>query len=973
MLRRILAVAAALCLAALPAAAQFYTQGNEPAGVRWQQIRTQDYKVIYPQGLDSLARVYATLLEQVKRPVGATAGYIPNQEYKKPLPVIIHPWTASANGMVAWTPRRMELLSTPDFKAPLSVPWEEHLVTHESRHVAQMQFANVKPYKPYGWFLGELFVGAASTIYCGSDFFEGDAVTAETELSASGRGRNSAFLEYYRAAFRDNDLRDYWKWRYGSIKDYAPDYYTVGYIKIAGMRSLYGAQDFTARYYERLFRNKKWSFPLFVWQKTVKEVSGKKFKDTFAEISDTLRVRWQRDEDARAPFMPWQQITTPARRFTEYTSECFLGDSLYAIRSGLTKTPELVRIEADGTEQVLSPFAYNTSALRASEPLNRLYWSEIRRHKRWELVSWSEIWYAGPDGKHRQLSKCTRWYNPAVSPEGKRLSVTEYPVEGGSSLLVIDARSGEVLYGFTAPAGLQIVESAWIGENLFATGIDADGSGIFDVTGGFRRVLHCGGVSLKDLFSQDGTLYFITDLGGVDELYCIRDGNAFRLSNSEQGGGSFRIHGDGLYYSALDSRGRHIRRSPLYSMVPREADFGKPHRFEFAPDLEAPEPIDRSVDVELSDPQPYNKLLHAFRLHSWAPIYVNYDAVSDLSFDSILSTAGLGATGFFQNDLGNLYGTVAYGAVYGSPNWTHVGEAKLTYGALWPKIEASVSVSSDPARLYFIRRRFSGFKPTQEISSDKVKGVPSVNASVLMYVPLNYSSGGWSRGFVPQVRVSFSNELFTHGRLVPMNRVSASLRGYVMRYVPTSCLYPKLGLGLEAGWAGRVGITEVITPNLYFYAYGYLPGLMETHGLRLSATLQAPAGDGIFAERYVSIMPRGMGGASEIASQMSVSPFQSRFTADYAFPFLPVDWSGLGPVAYVRNFECTLHSDATVFTGGHYGNAFLGSAGATVDVVLGNLLWIPFDTRIGVSFYRNFGTPTGYDPWYVGMDFSVDI
>ena len=122
MIRRILAVAFAVFLAALPAAAQFYTQGNEPAGVRWSQIRTKDYKVVYPQGLDSLAREYATLLEQVKEPVGATAGYIPNQEYNKPLPVVIHPYTANANGMVAWTPRRMELLSTPDFSSPLSVP-----------------------------------------------------------------------------------------------------------------------------------------------------------------------------------------------------------------------------------------------------------------------------------------------------------------------------------------------------------------------------------------------------------------------------------------------------------------------------------------------------------------------------------------------------------------------------------------------------------------------------------------------------------------------------------------------------------------------------------------------------------------------------------------------------------------------------------------------------------------------------------
>ena len=972
-MRRILAVAAAVILTALPAAAQFYTQGNEPAKVRWMQIRTADYKLVYPQGLDSLARVYATLLEQVKMPVGATAGYIPNQEYKRPLPVIIHPWTANANGMVAWTPRRMELLSTPDYKAPLSVPWEEHLVTHESRHVAQMQFANAGPYKLYNVLMGEIFVGAASSIYCNQDFFEGDAVTAETELSISGRGRQSAFLEYYRAAFRENDLRDYWKWRYGSIKHYTPDYYTVGYIRMAGMRSVYGAQDITPRYYERIFRNKNWPWPMFVWPKTVKEISGKKFNDSFAEVSDTLKQRWARDEAARAPFMPSEAVTSNARRFTEYTSSCFLGDSLYAIRSGLTKTPELVRINADGTVKPVSSFAYSTSSLRASESLQRMYWSEIRRHERWELVSWSEIWYTGHDGEHHPLSSHTRWYNPSVSPDGYCLAVTEYPVNGGSAVLILDARTGDVLDRFDAPDGLQIVETAWIGESVYATGIDAQGSGIFDVTGGFNRELACGGVNLKDPFGQDSTIYFTADLGGVDELYGVRDGNVFRVSNSEQGGTYFRFHGEDLYYSALDSKGRNVRKTPLESVKPVDADFGAPHAYEFAPDLEAPVPINRGASVEITDPQSYNKLLNAFRLHSWAPLYVNYDAVSDLSFDDILTSAGLGATGFFQNDLGNLYGTVAYGAMCGGSKWTHVGEAKVTYGALWPKIEATVSVSSDPASQYFLRRRFSKFKPVQEIGIQQLKGVPAVDASLLLYVPISLSSGGWSRGIIPQLRASVSNDVFTHGRVVPMNRVSASLRGYVMKPIPTSCIYPRWGFGAEAGWSGRIGMTEALTPNLYVYTYGYVPGFMETHGLRLSATVQTPAGSGIFAERYAAVMPHGMGKASDLAGKMAVSPFQGRVTADYAFPFIPIDWSGLGPLAYVRNFECVLHADCSRFSGGRYGGALLGSAGATVDVVLGNLLWIPFDTHIGVVFYRNFGTPSGYDPWYVGMDFSVDI
>ena len=76
---------------ALPAAAQFYSLGSEPAGVKWYHLRTADFDVIYPKGLDSLARVYASTLERYKMPVGATAGYYPNQLYSKRLPVILHP------------------------------------------------------------------------------------------------------------------------------------------------------------------------------------------------------------------------------------------------------------------------------------------------------------------------------------------------------------------------------------------------------------------------------------------------------------------------------------------------------------------------------------------------------------------------------------------------------------------------------------------------------------------------------------------------------------------------------------------------------------------------------------------------------------------------------------------------------------------------------------------------------------------
>ncbi len=966
----------ALLLSALPASAQFYSQGSEPAGVRWWQITTPDYRVIYPEGLDSLGRIYADMLERVKRPVGATAGYIPNQEYKRQLPVVLYPRTAQANGMVATAPRRMTLFTTPMFSPHDVTPWAEHLVTHESRHVAQEQYVNARPYRPFGYIMGEIFSGAAESLYCSPSFLEGDAVAAETELSSSGRGRSASFLEYYRAAFRQGDTRDFWRWRYGSIKYYTPDYYTIGYIRAAGLRSVYGAQDFTARYYKNIFRNKWWPWPMFNLQKTVRQVSGKRFSEAFADITDTLTCRWQRDEAARAPFMPSDRITPPSRRYLAYTSPCVLDSTLYAIRSGLEITPQLVRI-SDGAVERVSAFAYSTSRIVSSEALGRLYWSEIVADTRWEQRSYSEIWYCGPDGIHHRLSRRTRWYNPSVSPDGMRLAVTEYPENGGSALLTIDARSGEVLSRHDAPQGLQIVESAWVGDDVLVSVIGQDGTGIYSVSDGFACLLDTGNAVLKGLDGRDGALYFAADLTGVDELYSLRGGSVRRLTSSPQGGNCYILSPNGreVVFSAPEADGKPLVSTPLRSLpAPVEADFGKPHRYELAGDLEAPVPIDRDSVIVLPQPQRYRRLEHLFKFHSWAPVYVSPDAIDNLSFESVLTSVSLGATAFFQNELETLSGTLAYGAFPGDGGkWSHRGEAKFTYSGLYPKLEASLSLSSDPAQLYFMSSSYSSFSRKLSFSGQEVSGVPSFNASLLAYVPLGFSSGGWYRGVIPQLQASVSNSLVTHGDMAPMNRVVASVRGYVISATPSAGIYPRLGIGAEAGWSGRIGASDIMSPNVYLYSYGYLPGILRTHGLRLSATAQMPIGKAPFCERLVSVLPRGMSSYSSLASQVSAYPFQSRATLDYAFPFLPLDFSALCPVAYVRNLECTLHADGSWFGGGDKAGKALAGAGADLCVVLGNLAWMPFTTRVGVSAWWNWGAPEEFKPYHIGFVFSMDI
>ena len=975
---RVLALALALAFPALPAAAQFYSWGGEPVGQRWYQIKTDDYKVIYPEGLDSLARVYATLLEQVKDPLAVTSGYRPNQMFSKRFPVVLHPWDLHANGMVAWTPKRMELFTTPSAQAPLPQTWAEHLVIHESRHVAQLQYVGEKPYRFWNYLIGQLGGGALAALYCGPAFDEGDAVAGETELTPTGRGRDADFLEYFRVSFAQGDYRDWWRWRYGSLKYYTPDYYKVGYVTAAGLRSVYDAQDFTARYYKRLFRG-KWPFPFFVYPGTVREVSGKSFRDSFTEICDTLKQRWSRDEAARGPFMTTTRISPESPHYMEYGNGCWLDTTYFCVRKGMAQAAQLVRISSDGQVHTVSAFSASTGKLKADENLYRVYWSEIVRDLRWDMKSWSEIWYYAADGKKHRLTHRTRWYNPAPSPDGTQLSVTEYSVDGPSALVVLDAFTGKETARYDAPPGVQVLESEWTEGGLVALALDGTGDTFYRVgPEGFVPLLECGRVTVRDLFRHDGKLYFTADLTGVQELYSLEaDGSSSRLTSSVQGARSYTFSPDGssLRCSVPRPEGRVLCELPATGLPkPVRADFSQLHRYEFAEELSASNPgqIPYESPVELPEPERYNRLANLFRFHSWAPIYLDYDAISSLSVESLTTSAAPGATAFFQNDLGTMSGTVAYGAIPGKDAWTHKGELNFTYTGFFPVFEAKLTIDSDKPAFYYLKSYYSNFSRRLAFTYDDIEGYPSLNATLTTYVPFSFNSGGWSRGVVPQVRWSLTNSLVSYGNMAIMSRLSASLRGYAVQSTPQRCTYPKWGAGLEAGWSGRPGATGIFTPNAYLYGYGYIPGAMDTHGIRLSATLQAPTGEGLFNERYVAVMPRGMGSYTSLAGTMANYPLQTRFTLDYAFPFAPLDWSGMGPVAYVRNMECTLHGDLSRFYGVK-ATKTLASVGADLVVVLGNLLWIPDDTRLGVSYYYNIGAPADLNPHSVSMVFNVSF
>jgi hypothetical protein len=1012
---RILLVAAGL-LAGPLASAQFFQAGSDPFS-RWSEMGTEHFRIIYPEGMDSLARAYVIDLEQWQPKVGASARMAPGSLQWGRTPVILHPWNPYSNGSVAWAPKRMDLYTHPEAYGSIPQPWMTQLTTHESRHVSQMQLAYRRPFRMANYLLGEMWIGGISALFTPPVFLEGDAVVAETALTISGRGRTGDFLNYYHVAFDNGDWRDWYKWIYGSFKKAGPDYYTVGYMTVAGMRYFYDQPAFTADYLDAVTRKPN---PFASLQRYVKRVSGKPFKETFQGIMEGFQDMWMEEAEERGPFMEMEQVTRKHAYATDYSNGSWIDESEYfAIKEAKDREPRLVRIVLDGTEIDMGPFSAHTSSLNPGK--HRLFWSETVPGSRWTLDGKSIIRSLERSGKRRDLTTEGRLYNPQPGPGG--IATVEYPVEGGSNLVIIDEEDGRRLRRVPAPAGVQLADPAWVDSTIYMLGLEDRGYGIWRLDQDrWTCVLEPTVQTIENLEGENHVLDFVSDRNGVKELYRYdpATGRAWQLTNSRYGGTDYFWHGDTLWFNSMTPEGAAIFKAK--APEPKEVDIKEVHKYRVAETLSEQEatllvgeiPGQARNDVAVSGPRPYHKALHLMKFHSWAPLYFDYDAVESMSGDFSFDTASPGAIGLFQNDLGTAWGTVGY-SVYPElddwSKWHHAGHFQFTYTGLLPVLEAGLDLYDSGSGQYgFQRRRYEdrvGYAATRK----DVDG-PYWNAHVTAYIPFRHNKGGVLKGWIPQLSWSISNNSFDNGTVeldmvkdlvhegahagligihpgdnVLMQNLRASVRGYVVLPTPESRVYPRWGIGAETGASFRPGLTKIYSPVTYAYLYGYMPGLTPRQGFRLTALAQYELPTGApFGENVVSIAPRGFT-AAESRSVARVSAGQLRLTADYAIPVYVGDISWFSPVAYIKNFLLIPHVDWTGFGlprngKGKATSSSLVSAGADFTVELGNLAWVPYPCSLGVSaswlggpYFRTLSDAAedGLKPYYVGLVFSFDI
>ena len=945
------------------ASAQYYTIGSDPSFVQWNKMKSANFSIVYPNYMDSLAREYLYNFEKNRRVTNEGMGV-----EMANIPLVLHPYTSLSNGVVVWAPKRVDILSTPEFKGGYAQNWEQQLSLHEARHIDQMTHYTKGFFKFASYLLGEQSSGLGVGMYPSGWFLEGDAVHNETNFSNTGRGRDPNFLMDIKASIMEGENRSYDNWRYGSYRNYAPNKYTLGYLMHT--TALYYSDNY---YYPGQVLN-AWTHEVYnlgIYNVAFMRYSNNTARKHFRSGVKLFREYFRQDLEQRGPVNYTEWISNnPNKYYTSYHSPVPLADgNVYAVKAGYEDVSQLIAIDPEGNEHFVRPFASSgrVSQLKPSSD-HSLMWSEIIPDERWELEDHSIIReYDINTRKVRNITHGTRYYNPAFTYDGDLISVTEYPLQGCSNLVLIDREDGHKVASVRAAKDGQIKQTVWVGDRMYAGIVTNDGWGLYSINlqdialglgqSAWRCEIPDQTRTILNLNNYGSDIVFQTDLDGVTNLYSYSPatGAVTKLTNVPYGAFSPTYDDEKrmLYYTYYDNKGYHPVRTPQDSLVNKAASMDEPYHFYFADYLSdmaqshvtpmsAEDAAALRDSIEAIQPKHFSKAANFFHVHSWAPLYFSVNRIMDLSYEHYYQLAAPGATILMQNLLGTAETQVGYSYHHGF----HAGHLHFVYNGLYPAFELSVDYND--RNKHIIR--------VMDVENAKYSVVDTTDRAALeisskMYLPINLSRTGVNRGLIPEIEFNYTNDVIEfEGQKAHYNMdLQYGIRYYAMLPQTKTALMPRLGIGLEVRGAYAKGNLNNSGLLGYLHGYGYLPGVTKQQGFKIDAEYQYQTGDGNNGSiTNLARMPRGY--------QSYILRDYAKISADYAIPiyigdFQPTTLFYLMRVNLIPFIDCAidnLRSDNKVH---------LWSYG-TSATLQGHFLRIGAELQLGVRWARYLDIPT---------------
>lgn len=750
---RQLLLLAVLLLAALTASAQFVNFGQDRPSLRWKQIKTDHFQLIYPDFFETNAQRMANLYARLYAHPNTL------QQPARRISIIIHPDGGISNGNVALAPRKSELYTMPP-QDP-SDSWLEHLCVHEFRHIVQFDKINRTTTRGGYYLFGDIFPIAVVGLYVPMWFMEGDAVCFETAVGQLGRGRSPEFLNEMKAQIVDKGIYNFQKAILGSYKDFVPNRYTMGYFMTANSRLHYGTDIWakalarTARYpfsftpfakslqltmlgkRDSLFQTPDFR-ALFLHPDSVRRANT--YPDAkrtlYHDNFDELRQIWIRETAHRNNH--FDTIATHNKYYTNYYYPTPTDDGkVIAYKQGVTETGAFVEIHAKNDRLLTRTGNVNEGKFALAD--RRILWSEYRPHLRWALAGRMNLsTYDLVNHKYKKLRSPNNQFAPFATDHG--WGIVEVDRCNRASIVLLDTTLRHVLQRIPA------------GENqLFLHPSYADGRIL-------TAVQSPHGIHLESIDPANGQRTPLTAPVHYELDNPIATDNGILYRASYDGNNAFYHTANDTTAHLLD--GRYGVRFPLYDKDSSllyfsfyTADGYKPARVRTA-DLRPTPPVYRRFRLADSlvkqenwslpltpdstfATRRYSPFTHLLNLHSWGPMAAD---LNDMEFD-------IGAVVYSQNKLSTLSFVAGYALKSGYDHGAWMLNA--TYSGWWPvigiqlesgrydynAIESATHLSTNTSERLYLRHR-----------------AHRSSADLTVHLPLNLSARQYNRTLQPYVR-----------------------------------------------------------------------------------------------------------------------------------------------------------------------------------------------------------------------------
>lgn len=886
--------------------------GGNPPSLKWKQINTDTVRVIFPAGLDSQAQRVAAVVHYL----AATKPFSLGDQLKK-VDIVLQNQTIIANGYVQLGPFRSEFFLTPE---PVnfsqgSVSWTDQLALHEYRHVQQFNNFNNGLSKLMKVLFGQDGYTLAINASIPDWFYEGDAVYQETAISKQGRGRLPLFMNAYPSLWQSQKKYTWMKLRNGSLKDYVPNHYNLGYLLVN-----YGYEKYGTDFWKKVTNDASAFKGLFYpFQTAIKRHAGidyKKFtQQAFDYYKKVVTATTKANEDFLAP--------VKKGFVTNYYFPYSAGqDSLVYLKNSYRQRPVFYIKDKNGEHRLRArdisideQFSYRNG---------KIVYSAYETDVRWGWRDYGVIKLLDvKTGQQQTLTKKSKYFTPDISADGSKVAAVQNNFDGKSELHILSTGDGQVLRRIHSSEIAVFTDPKFIDDNNLVTAVRLrDGKmclATAEISTGITKRLTSPSFNIVGYpVVNNHVIYFTANYGGNDDVFALRLSNnkIYKISNGPLG--NYYVNaGDGkITWSSFTAEGYQLKQTRQEDIKWTEVDNALNESLnEKFPVSHAGVPGDvllSKITQRSFSSAHYRKATRLLNFHSWRPYY------SDPIFTFSL---------YGENVLNTLQSELYY--LYNENERTSAAGLSMIYGAFFPFISAGTE--------YTFSR--------QDVVNNRLRTWDQLDTRVGLSIPLNFVSGQAFKSFNISSNYVLRNE-FNKGFFkdsIGNNSFSYLLHSLswtqqIQRAVQH--IFPRFAYSFSANH--RHAISSVTGYQFITNGALYLPGILSNHSLVFTGSFQQrdTLSQVVFANRFG--YSRGYDG--RYFSRMW------RLSANYHFPLWHTDW-GFGNIFYLQRIRTNVFYDFTkVYSRNKKVTADQRSAGG--EVFIDTKWWNQYPLTFGIRISR---------------------